>query len=91
MLLEGESDRIPPNSHSLNITHRVPISEIRHLKKIAMFTLEASDDTQAKKFEEYITYFAGKYRVGYFCLKNLTVYVIIPKYARELFAEIREN
>ena len=40
---------------------------------------------------EYIKYFEGKTRVGYFCLKNLTVYVVTPKFAREFFREIHDN
>jgi hypothetical protein len=91
VLVEGSSDLIPSNIHSLNITHRVPFLELGKFKTVGMLTLEASDGTQSERFNQYITYFQGKNRAGYMVMRNLVIYVVIPSKAKEFFSEIGDD
>ena len=77
-LLQGSEDLLPPNLHHLNITHRVPFSEVGKTKVLALMALEASNSTQESSFREYLKYFTDKQRAGYVLLKGAAVYLLPP-------------
>lgn len=77
-LLQGSEDLLPPNLHHLNITHRVPFSEVGKNKVLALMALEASNSTQESSFSEYLKYFTDKQRAGYVLLKAAAVYLLPP-------------
>lgn len=50
--------------HHLNISHRMQYDEILKRKILAMFYMEASMDTEATRFNEFVEYFRDKQRIG---------------------------
>ena len=86
-LLKGTEDLLPPNLHHLNISHRVPFSEVGKNKVLALMALEASNSTQESSFSEYIKYFTEKQRAGYILLKAAAVYLLPPGPETHKFTE----
>jgi len=77
-LLQGSEEVLPPNLHHLNISHRVPFSEVGKNKVLTLMTFEASNSTQESSFSEYIKYFTDKQRAGYVVLKGSALYLLPP-------------
>ena len=77
-LLQGSEEVLPPNLHHLNISHRVPFSEVGKNKVLTLMTFEASNSTQESSFSEYINYFTDKQRAGYVVLKGCALYLLPP-------------
>ena len=91
-LLQGSEELLPPNLHHLNISHRVPFSEVGKNKVLTLMTFEASNSTQESSFSEYIKYFTDKQRAGYVALKGCALYLLPPgPQAQQFTQEMQEN
>jgi RNA recognition motif-containing protein len=76
-LVKGAAEPLS-SIHHLNITHRVQIEDVWKHKAIGMITLEASNETQEKEFNEYIAYFVHKQRAGFISLKSHIMLLLPP-------------
>jgi len=89
-LYEGSADCLPSNIYHLNITHRVHFAEVTKNMCLGKIALEASNETQADEFLEYIRYFINKDRAGFIQLKACSLYILPPcELARSLCPQIQ--
>ncbi|OMJ78423.1 hypothetical protein SteCoe_21798 [Stentor coeruleus] len=77
-LVEGSADCFPATQYHINISHRVQISEVFKFERLAMVTLDASNETQNDSFQEYVKYFSQKQRAGYVGVKSTLLYICPP-------------
>lgn len=77
-LVEGSSECFPASQYHINISHRVQISEIFKFERLALVTIDASNETQQEAFQEYVKYFSVKQRAGYVGIKDALLYICPP-------------
>lgn len=91
-LCEGSADCFPSNLYHLNITHRVHFAEVTKNVCLGKIALEASNETHAGEFLEYIRYFIGKDRAGFIQLKLNNLYILPPcDLSRSLCPQLQSN
>jgi hypothetical protein len=91
-LVEGNEDCFPASQYHINISHRVQLSEVFKFERLALVTLDASNETQQESFQEYVKYFSKKERAGYVAIKNLLLYICPPvNQIRSLYSKLEDN
>ena len=91
-LVEGSADCFPASQYHINISHRVQISEIFKFERIALVTIDASNETQQESFQEYVKYFSLKQRAGYVGIKDALLYICPPlEQIKNLFPKLEDT
>ena len=91
-LVDGNADCFPASQYHINISHRVQISEIFKFERLALVTLEASNETQQEAFQEYVKYFSQKQRAGYVGIKDALLYICPPlEQIKNLYSKLEDS
>ena len=91
-LVEGNEDCFPASQYHINISHRVQLNEVFKFERLALVTLDASNETQQESFQEYVKYFSKKERAGYVAIKNLLLYICPPvSMIKGIYEKLEDN
>ena len=91
-LVEGNADCFPASQYHINISHRVQISEIFKFERLALVTIDASNETQQDAFQEYVKYFSQKQRAGYITIKDALLYICPPlEQIKNLYSKLEDS
>jgi RNA recognition motif-containing protein len=91
-LVEGNGDCFPATQYHINISHRVQLSEVFKFERLAIVTLDASNETQQEAFQEYVKYFSQKQRAGYVGIKNALLYICPPlEQIKNLYTKLEDT